>query len=291
MLNTFTFAPKEELTAMLEGDDEAIDLMRAALCIAGEYDPKLNPKDSYQHLAKLTEQALVQVDCTQSLTDIAAKLCNLLHDQVGFCGNSNDYFNPDNSYINRVLETHLGIPVSLALVYMWVGKAIGLSIEGIGFPGNFLLRLNHRKDEKILHNDQPDGVIINPFFGQVLSLDDCKNLLAISSSNTLPFNPDFLKSIGKRAILRRMLSNLKGIYIKKADYVQALSLCNFLLLLDNGSIKDLLDRAELLEKLECYESAAKELEQLLINDSTMQGAQALQQKISTLRSKIQGQLH
>lgn len=290
-MNTPAFAPKAEFAAMLNGSDEAIDLIRAALCIAAEHNPQLDPEDSYRRLAKLAERARVQIDTQQSLEEIASKLCYLLYRQVGFCGDSKDYYNPNNSYLNRVLETRRGIPISLALVYIWVGEALGLNIEGLGFPGHFLLKLSFAEGDNKPNKEQTEGVIIDPFAGQVLSTGDCKDLLDVSSGNTLPFKPEFLNSISKRAILRRMLGNLKAIYINKSDYVQALSLCDRLLLLDNESVQDRIDRAGVLEKLECYEPAAQDLEQLLSRKPTMQGAEAVERKIAELRALVQGKPH
>ncbi len=276
---------------MLEGKDEAIDLIRAALCIAGEYNPQLDPEDSYRHLTTLAERARVQIDTEQNLTEIATKLCHLLYHQTGFRGDSEDYYNPDNSYLNRVLETRRGIPISLALVYIGVGEALGLSIDGVGFPGHFLIKLSSTEDGKTQAHTLAESVIIDPFAGQVLSIGDCKDLLAISSGSTLPFKHEFLNSISKRAILHRMLGNLKTIYIKKGDYAHALSLCDRLLLLDKDSRQDRIDRAAVLEKLECFEPAAQDLEQLLSTKLTMQSTQALEQKIVELRSKVEGKPH
>jgi regulator of sirC expression with transglutaminase-like and TPR domain len=290
-LNTPAFAPNAEFAAMLDGDDEDIDLMRAALCIAAVHNPQIDPEDSYRRLDELAEQARAEVDTQQSLEEIARNLCHLLYRQMGFSGDSKDYYNPDNSYINRVLETHRGIPITLALVYMGVGEALGLNIDGVGFPGHFLLKLRPTEDDKSSGKPQTESVIIDPFAGQILSIDDCQDLLGVSSGNSLPFKPEFLNSISKRAILQRMLGNLKAIYLNTADYPQALSLCDRLLLLDNNSVQDRIDRAGVLEKLECYEPAAQDLEQLLKHKPPLQGQQALQRKIKELRALIQGKPH
>ena len=233
----------------------------------------------------------LQADASQSLDDIANALCRLLYRQVGFCGDSKDYYNPDNSYIDRVLETRRGIPISLALVYISVGEALGLRVDGVGFPAHFLLKLSHGDSNPTRQADQTEGVLIDPFAGQVLSVDDCKDLLSVSSDNTMPFKPEYLQTIGKRAILRRMLGNLKGIYLSKKDYVEALSLCDRLLLLDKDAIQDRIDRAGVLEKLECYEPAAQDLEQILKSQPTMPGSQALERKIGELRAQVQGRPH
>ena len=290
-MNTPAFEPKAEFAAMLEGSDEAIDLIRAAFCIAGEHNPELDPEDSYRRLEKLADRACLQIDTAQNLADIAGKLCHLLYRQVGFCGDSQDYYNPDNSYLNRVLETRRGIPISLALVYIAVGEALGLRVDGLGFPGHFLLTVSLTKDDVSQSDDQTEPVIIDPFAGQVLSINDCKDLLAVSSGNALPFKPEYLVAIDKRAILRRMLGNLKAIYMNKADYPQALSLCDRLLLLDNDSVQDRIDRAGVLEKLECYEPAAQDLEQVLNHKPPLPGVKTLERKISELRAQVKGKLH
>ncbi len=295
-MSTPFFAPKVEFAAMLAGSDESIDLIRAALCIAAEHQPGLEPEDSYRRLQKLAERAQLQIDTSQSLNTIATKLCHLLYRQVGFSGDSQDYYNPENSYLNRVLETRRGIPISLALVYISVGEALGLCIEGVGFPGHFLLKISAAHlppvaGHTLKGRTQKDAVIIDPFAGQVLSIGDCKDLLAVSSGNTLPFKPEFLESIGKRAILRRMLGNLKAIYMNQADYAQVLSLCDHLLLLDKNSVQDRIDRAGVLDQLECYEPAAQDLEQVLAHKPNIQGAQALARKISELRAQVKGKPH
>jgi len=290
-LNSSTFEPKAEFAAMLEGSDEAINLIRAALCIAGEHNPALDPQESYRRLEKLGDRAHAQIETEQSLDDIANKLCRLLYRQVGFCGDSKDYYNPDNSYIDRVLETRRGIPISLALVYISVGEALGLRVDGVGFPAHFLLKLSHGDSKPASQTDQTESVLIDPFSGQVLSVDDCKDLLAVSSGNTMPFKAEYLQTINKRAILRRMLGNLKGIYLSKKDYVEALSLCDRLLLLNKDAIQDRIDRAGVLEKLECYEPAAQDLEQILKSQPSMPGSQALERKIGELRAQVQGRPH
>lgn len=290
-MNTPAFAPKAEFVAMIGGEDEAIDLFRAALCIAAEHYPQLDPEDSYQRLDKLFDKAQKQIDTGHSIKEIASQLCHLLYREIGFSGDSKDYYNPDNSYINRVLETHRGIPISLALIYITVGEALGLNIDGVGFPGHFLLKLHATGGDDASYSAETESVIIDPFAGQVLSIDDCKDLLSVSSGNTLPFKPEFLDSISKRAILRRMLGNLKAIYLNKADYPQALNLCDNLLLIDNDSVQDRIDRAGVLEKLECYEPAAQDLELLLNHKPPLQGAQPLRRKIEELRALVKGKPH
>lgn len=288
-MNSTAFEPRKELTAMLEGSDEAIDLIRAALCIAGEHNPQIDLGGSYQRIAKLVERARKQIELDEDVAEIATQLCTLLYKQVGFSGDSKNYYQADNSYLDRVLETRRGIPISLALVYIAVGEALGLNIRGVGFPGHFLLKLTgkqHSTDQA-----EPKEVLIDPFSGQVLSLDDCKEFLKVSSGNTLTFKPEYLNSIDKRAIVQRMLGNLKAIYINQGAYAEALNLCDRLLILNQASIQDRLDRAAVLEKLECYEPAAQDLEQVLKRAPNIQGSTAVQNKVAQLRGQVQGKPH
>ncbi len=281
------FDATAELTAMLGGSDNKIDLMRAALCIATHVYPELQPSESLQRIAKLAQRAQNKIDSAQDIETVAKKLCGFLYTQIGFSGNKNNYYDPDNSCINRVLETRQGIPISLALVYISVGEALGLLIEGIGFPGHFLIKVAKIYPE----NEQGETRIIDPFSGQVLDLNDCKALFKASSGNASDFKNEYLKVISKRAFLQRMLRNLKAIYLNNGDYAQALRFCDQLLLLDESSAEERLQRAFILEQLECFELAAQDIERVLKSNPALKNKLILQQKITKMRSRVQGKIH
>jgi len=245
-------SPRTLFAAQLERPDADIDLTEAALLIALEHDPRIDLPACRRALAALGQRA------EDRLRDAAAPsaqaLCRFLAWEEGFRGNTVDYYNPDNSYLNRVLDSRTGIPISLALVYLEVARQLGVAAAGVSFPGHFLIRVEAPA------SGQP--TLIDPFAGRTLSPQDCEELLRVSSRGALAFTAELLAPAAKREILRRMLGNLKLIYLQREDFAESLSLCDRLLLIDPDSLQDRLDRALALEKLEFFTLAADELERL-----------------------------
>ncbi len=126
-------------------------------------------------------------------------LAHFLGGQLGFRGNTEDYHNPDNTLLPRVIATRLGIPITLTLLYMLVGERCGLRIEGINFPGHFLAR--------------HDGVLFDPFErGRIIGIPECRQILA---RQKLELQPNHLETATPIAIARRILANL--LYVFQSD--------------------------------------------------------------------------
>ena len=271
-------SPRTRFAAQLERADPDIDLIEAALLIAEEHDPRVDPDACRKALAELARRATTRL-ATSSAGLAADVLCRFLANEEGFRGNTVDYYHPDNSYLNRVLEARAGIPISLALVYLSVAEQLGIAATGVGFPGHFLVRVEVP--------DQAAPVLIDPFAGRTLTLANCAELLRASSRGTVAFSEALLAPAAKREILRRMLGNLKLIYLQREDFAESLSLCDRLLLIDPGSVQDRLDRALSLEKLECFAQAADELEALAQRPELVaqpQASAAVARKIEALRA-------
>ncbi|MGA3172541.1 MAG: transglutaminase-like domain-containing protein [Chthoniobacteraceae bacterium] len=123
-------------------------------------------------------------------------LAHFLGGQLGFRGNTEDYYNPDNTLLPRVMTTRLGIPITLTVLYMFIGERCGLPVEGINFPGHFLAR--------------HDGVLFDPFErGRIIGITECKQILA---RQKLELQPDHLETAASLAIARRILANLLYVY-------------------------------------------------------------------------------
>jgi regulator of sirC expression with transglutaminase-like and TPR domain len=123
-------------------------------------------------------------------------LAHFLGGQLGFRGNTEDYYNPDNTLLPRVMTTRLGIPITLTLLYMLIGQRCGLRVEGINFPGHFLAR--------------HDGVLFDPFErGRIIGIPECKQILA---RQKLELMPNHLETATPIAIARRILANLLYVY-------------------------------------------------------------------------------
>ncbi len=212
--------------------DERIDLAAAALWIAAEEQPGLDPA---LWLARLDEMAAAlrpRLDGVGGDLDRVALLAGFLADDVGLRGNAEDYYDPRNSLLNEVLGRGLGIPITLAVVYIEVGRRAGVPLDGVGFPGHFLLR----------HARRP-GLLFDPFDrGRRLTEGDCRGMLERLSGGSLAFEPRLLKVAGPRHILIRMLNNLRRVYLHRGEFLRTIAALDRVLLLDPDDVGARRDR-------------------------------------------------
>lgn len=152
----------------------------------------------------------------------------VLVEQHQFRGDDDDYYHPDNSYLNRVLERRLGIPITLAVVWIEVGRRLKWPVSGVGFPGNFLVRF-----------DDPERyVVADPFRGGCsLSAEDCSELLAKHTDGQVPFTTSLLRPIDTRGLLSRMLHNLRAIHLAHQDWPRLESVLQRLIALEPESAR------------------------------------------------------
>ena len=269
-----------QLSALFEREEANIDLVEAALVIAAEHHPELDIAACHAQIEKLTNRAREHIDLKQTGSEIGQALCDFLYRESNYRGDHDDYYNPDNSYLDRVLQRRKGIPITLALVYLSVGKNLGLKIEPVGFPGHFLVKLI-----------SDENVLLDPFSGQVLSEDDCRELLKSGTGDAVPYRPELLNAVSAREVVRRILGNLKNIYLGRNELDEALRICDQLLVISKYSPRELLDRAFLLEKMDCYSAAVVDLEYLLAQMPPPQVDKVLREKISNLRGRGSNKLH
>ncbi|HEY3329950.1 MAG TPA: transglutaminase-like domain-containing protein [Capsulimonadaceae bacterium] len=205
--------------------DEQTDLARPALLIALDEYPGLDIDASLAVLDELADAALdAAIIDASSEFEAAVRLSQFLCDTCAFHGNTDNYYDPANSYFNRVLDRRIGIPITLSLVLIEVGQRLGLPLSGVGIPGHFLVSCpNPFKD------DVP-GALIDMFSGGiVVSHDDCRKRCAELGQ---PFNPEtHLQPIGSKQLLVRMLANLRMIYTNQGDIERTLrTICRMAIL-------------------------------------------------------------
>ena len=235
---------------LVDRPDGDIDLAQAALAIAAEEYSGLRMGSYLARLDALARD--VEEDATGGdEMGVLAALIDRLGRVEGFRGNREDYGDPRNSFLNEVLDRRVGIPLSLSLVYMLVGRRVGLTMAGIAFPGHFLSRCD--LDEGFVVLDAFDG-------GRQLSLDDCQRLLH-AFSREAPFEREMLEPASHRSILFRMLANLKGAYLKIGEEQRALRTLERMLLLAPGHPGLHRDRGLLLFELGRPDEALHDLEQ------------------------------
>ena len=175
--------------------------------------------------------------------------------QLGFVGNRERYEDPRNSFLNDVIARRTGIPITLAIVFMEIAARAGLTIDGVNFPGHFLMRCPEPD------RPEPTALIVDPFNGgAVLSDADCLRLLKTHAGAEAMLEPGMLQPAGKKAILLRVLLNLKRAFVRMRSFEYARDVSELLVALDPSALTELRDRGLLASHLRDYSSALRDLE-------------------------------
>jgi regulator of sirC expression with transglutaminase-like and TPR domain len=253
---------------------QPVDLARAALAVAREEYPELDEGACLGRLDELAAGVLSGLPSGASAQRRLGRINTWLFHEQGFAGNREDYYDPRNSYLNEVLDRRLGIPLTLCIVYMEVGKRCGLRVDGVGFPGHFLCKV-HLDDGEL---------VVDPFHrGQLLGVPELKQRLAAAVGDRVPFDPRILRAAQPREILVRMLQNLRSVYQGRNDMPRALSAVDRLLLLQPANTRGLRERAQIREQLGGGHAAAADLEKVLQLEPNAADAPALRARVRRLR--------
>lgn len=246
--------PYREFRQAVDRGEDKIDLGRAALTIALTDYPDL---DIAAYLARLDQLAIEVTNCCETGGDACQSLAALnyvLFDRHGFRGNQDDYYNPKNSFLNEVIERKQGIPITLSVLYMEVAQRLGLVLDGVGFPGHFLVK----------HALDSGEILVDPFHrGEIKSRDDLRRMLNGLYGGTMPLRGEFLKAATKKDILGRMLGNLKAIYLKSDNLVKLLAVLDQAIILEPGGAEELRDRGMVYMRLELFPQARVDFESYL----------------------------
>ena len=218
---------RELFISQLQLPEEKQDLARIALYLAGEHYPSLDVPHHLADLDRLAAEAQKQAVPATDQDTLFRSLSQYLFEIAGFSGNRLNYYDAENSFLNRVLETRRGIPITLSLVYLEVGRRLGLNCYGVGLPGHFLVGLA----EPDLYLDAFNG-------GLLLSAADCRRQVAEGFGSQVPWQEEYLAPCTNREILFRMLTNLKHIFIEQQDYRSAAGVLERLALI-NPSMFDI----------------------------------------------------
>ena len=268
---------------------EPIDMARAALVIAKLEYPRLDPRPSLARLRELGDQA---AHATKPLAgapprDVLATISHELYDKAGFAGNNAHYDDFRNSLLNVVLERRLGIPISLALVFMEVARQANMDLQGVGFPGRFLLRATASDRET-----QP--LILDPFDrGRELGELDCRALLSQMMGDESEYSSELLRPCSPKQMLARMLNNLKRTYVEMRSFPQAYAATDMILAVDPTLLPELRDRGLLAYHLDDFPSALRDLEDYLrlktwSDDSDRKERDEIWNHVKQLRRRVAG---
>lgn len=257
--------------------DREIDVAEGALWIAAEHYPDL---DVDLYLARLDAVAdTIRPQVARGVTPLErVELFNQAFFEVeGFSGNQAAFDDPRNSFLNEVIDRRTGIPITLAIVYVEVARRVGLRASGIGFPGHFLAKI-----EGVEH-DGNDEIVVDPFFGCILSLEECQDRLRRITGSDVDLAPDALRSATPREILGRMLDNLKNVYLQRRLLLEAIGCIDRLLLLRPQSALEYRDRGILHQQLGCPEAAVADFERFIELVPQHRSADAIREALPQLR--------
>ncbi len=262
---------------LLSQPEAAIDLAEAALLIAKEEYPALEVAHYLSRLEDMAGEVRGLNDITTDPHRLITSLGEYVFRHLGFQGNSGDYYDPRNSFLNDVLDRRTGIPITLSIVYMGVARRIGLVLQGVALPGHFLVKYVGSDEE----------IVIDPFHGgAIISPVDCQRLIDRVFQGKLTFEPRFLAGVGTRQILFRMLNNLKAIYCTNQEYGKALGVVERMQILDPKAVNEVRDRGLLLCQLKRFPEAMLVLERYLHLMPAAEDAEVIREHLRSLRERV-----
>lgn len=224
---------RSRFAAMAARPEDQLDLAEAALLIAAEEYPHLHVGEYLDRIRCMAERVRNRLSLDLEPVKLIQGLNQFLFDEEGFRGNSEDYYDPRNSFLNEVMDRRKGIPITLSILYMEVARHLDLPLVGVGFPGHFIVR----------YQTENQQILIDPFHrGALLSAEDCQHTLERLYGGKIAFNRALITPIPKSSILARMLNNLKGIYLRGKDLPRALAAVQRLLLIHPDSPTEVRDR-------------------------------------------------
>jgi regulator of sirC expression with transglutaminase-like and TPR domain len=235
----------------IQQPDEHIDLAKAALYIAQEEYPDLDIAEYLNALDTMAGEVKECLPDSRYPLRLIQTLNQYLYIDLGFAGNQTDYYDPCNSFLNDVIDRRMGIPITLALVYLEIARRIDFPMVGVGMPGHFLIR-----------PDIPDMEIFVDAFnrGEVMFAQDCVDQLTQMFQQPVSLQPEFLAPVTNRQFLKRMLTNLKYIYLKQQKLAKTLTAVERIVVLSPGEILEVRDRGLLYYQLGQYPQASEDLQ-------------------------------
>ena len=255
-------AALEPFSELLGREDAGIDLARACLQIAEDAYPGLDVDGYVGEIERFAKRLRARIAIGAEPEDRVIALNEFLFADLGFSGNADDYYDPRNSYLNEVIDRRKGIPITLSVLYMEIGRRIELPLEGVSFPGHFLVRLPMRGGT----------LVLDPFSGgapqSAAELRErlqrvIPRALGVGEPGGVPVADlpldQFLEPASNRQILARLLRNLKGVYRERDKPERLLEVLNRMIIVAPEAAGERRDRGYVYHRLECWRPALQDL--------------------------------
>jgi regulator of sirC expression with transglutaminase-like and TPR domain len=239
----------ERLRRLVDQHGETGSLAEGALLIAQEVYPALQIDHYLAQLDMLGTLLRARLAEEAGPVERIVALNHFLFEEQGFAANRDDFSDPRNSFLNEVIERRLGIPITLSIIYIEVGRRIGLALDGLSFPQHFLVKCA-----------LPDGAaVLDPFLGGAsLAIEELQRRLGAVRGGHRPSRPEvaaLLTAASRREILTRVLRNLKAIHIEREEFGLALAAAERILMLTPTVAAEVRDRGWLYRRLDCFAAA------------------------------------
>ena len=254
--------------------DAAIPLAETALMIACEEYPQLELSPYLDLLDEIAEAVRRDLAPLDAPIKTVKKINSVLFERYEFRSNTNDYYDPRNSFLNDVLDRRIGIPITLSTLYIEVARRINFPIVGVGMPGHFLVKYWDRREEFFI--DAFNG-------GDILTREDCRKRLVEQYGDAVEFNDRLLARATHRQILWRMLNNLKDIYVKGEVIDKCLSIIDMMLMVDSEDVIQFRDRGLLRMQLRQFEGAGRDLQHYLKHSPNAEDREEIENHVKELK--------
>ncbi|MCC0175429.1 transglutaminase family protein [Waterburya agarophytonicola K14] len=234
--------------------DEQIDLAKASLCYAQAEYPDLDLQKYLSFLDAIASEVQSQLAGETYPLKVIKTINFELFDGLGFQGNLRRYYEAENSFLNRVIERRVGIPITLSVIYLAVAQRINFPMVGIGMPGHFLIRPDF---EEV-------GIFVDAFSqGEILFEQDCQRKLSKIYQQPVQLKQNWLVPVSNKQILARMLNNLKFIYLHQRQVNKALAIMSGIIKMFPDNSEEIRDRGLLYYQTNRWQEALIDLEYFL----------------------------
>ncbi|TVP53680.1 MAG: hypothetical protein EA351_14740 [Gemmatimonadales bacterium] len=269
-----TPSPRRRFATAVDHPDHKVNLAEAALLVAQEEYPQLSVERYLSRLDALAEEVQDRLANETAPLVVFQELIETLFVRNGFQGNRDAYYDPRNSFLNDVMDRRRGIPLTLGIILLEVGWRLDLPLQGVNFPGHFLVRFE----------GEAVSLLADPFdAGKVRFEEQAQELLDRVYGGMVRVQPAFLRTAGRRDMLVRLLTNLKGVYLNVDDHPRALAAVERILVIHPTAPTEIRDRGTLLARMGRTDEALAQLEWYLDYAPEAADAERIQELVDDIR--------
>lgn len=265
--------------ALFSQPDQDINLAEAALMIARLEYEDLDIENYLSKIQSIANEINNRLPETANAAEILKQLNHVLFIEKGYEGNSQAYYDPKNSFLNDVIERKLGIPISLSILYIELGHALGLPLAGVSFPGHFLVKL-----------EISDGaIVLDPYFGGIsLNEEDIEERLQEYYGPRLDKSRlhGVLASCSNKEIILRVMRNLRNLYMQEESWHKALPIADIMVNLETDQADALKARGAIYDQLECHTPALADYSAYLRLSPDSKGTNFIRARVMDLANSV-----